>query len=119
MDKENFLAKVVGNQIANSCKSRMVRVGPDQVDPQLWAKHLYFMARQIAIVNRCLKNVKPELTNEPFYQLFQLLVMDVIVEGNLWQCHIKGFFAFIESLGGIGAVLKSPRQIRSVRHILK
>lgn len=78
------------------------------------------MASGMTVVNRRIAETEEGISEEALWGIDQMLILDLYVERSAWQAHIKGFFAYIESRGGVELLLEDPEPpMFMLNHVLR
>ncbi|KAJ3488396.1 hypothetical protein NLG97_g6204 [Lecanicillium saksenae] len=105
-----FMCQMVCCKIENLARVRgkLLVPGEDSSMSGLWQSYWRFMHEQLALVNKLVCENPPKI-EEFISALMQLMRFDLVAKGNTWQKHMDGLFAYIESIGGVGFVLKQTK----------
>lgn len=120
--RPTFILLAITEQFGRLSLSLGRRVQPDQdaAHRAMWNSYTRYIIEHLRILNVCIQN-KGNVGGRTrvFYLIGQLLSFDVIVQATEWPAHMNGYFAYVEYLGGVDAVLNLEfAPFRSFSHVM-
>ncbi|KAJ3496537.1 hypothetical protein NLG97_g2587 [Lecanicillium saksenae] len=106
-----FTCNIITYQIAKVYVSRgeVARPGHDPNLNSLWKSYYHYVLELLRILNMCIRDEGPYGgRRRVFYCVFRLFTCDSNFLLPSWQAHLKGYFAYVEHMGGVKTVLSFP-----------
>ncbi|KAJ3493240.1 hypothetical protein NLG97_g4855 [Lecanicillium saksenae] len=72
---------------------------------QVWKSYTLCLTKIIALVNSCFQVATATSRESAMKYMGLLMFMDFAVESKLWQAHVDGCYAFVQSIGGAQAMM--------------
>ncbi|KAJ6783072.1 hypothetical protein PWT90_06072 [Aphanocladium album] len=79
---------------------RTLKYGEGHAMAQVWKSYTLCLTKIIALVNSCFQVATPTSRESAIKYMGLLMSMDFAVESKLWQAHVDGCFAYVQSIGG-------------------
>ncbi|KAJ4158130.1 uncharacterized protein LMH87_008670 [Akanthomyces muscarius] len=83
-----------------------------------WSRYYEYLGKTLGIVNDCIRGVGPWSRRiGGFGPILNMFDSDFVLNGSTWPAHANGAFAYIDSVGGMHALLRENFQLKGYRAI--
>lgn len=99
-------------------RGQILKPGEEPSLSGTWSRYYEYLGKTLGIVNDCIRGVGPWSRRiGGFGPILNMFDSDFVLNGSTWPAHATGAFAYIDSVGGMYALLRENFQHKGYRAI--